>query len=166
MNKAFVGLGSNIGSRAKYLEDAIQLLDEHSEIQVTKKSSIYETEPVGYLDQEAFLNMVIEVETTLVNLDLLAVCQGIEKELGRKRTVINGPRTVDLDILLFNNENRTLEKLIIPHPRLKERAFVLVPLGEIAPNRKIPTDGQVVKDVLEKLSERDLRGVVKWEASD
>jgi len=164
MKQAFVGLGSNIEPRNQYLNDAIQLLQQHKNIQVVMRSSVYETEPVGFLDQASFLNMVVEVETTLSDLEFLDVCQSIELELGRERTFKNGPRTVDLDILLFNNENKELEKLKIPHPRLAERAFVLVPLYEIAPRLVMPTDGQTVKELLHALPDQELHDVVKWEA--
>src|SRR5699024_11871341 len=87
-------------------------------------SSIYETPLVGYKNQDAFLNMVIKIETSLKNLELLEVCQTIETDLNRVRTIENGPRTIDLDILLYNHEYRELEELILPHPRMKERAFV------------------------------------------
>lgn len=163
MNKAFIGLGSNIEPRKEYLDTAIGLLQENKRIKVIQTSSIYETEPVGYLDQASFLNMVIELETSLNALDLLAECQSIEVELGRVRTIKNGPRTVDLDILLFNNENKELEKLSIPHPRLSERAFVLVPLCEIAPKEVLPTNGRTVRDLLHDLPKKELHGVVKWE---
>lgn len=166
MNKAFIGLGSNIEPRKKYLDDAIRLLNQHEEIEVVQRSSIYETAPVGYDNQDAFLNMVLEIDTTLSNVSLLEVCQGIEQELGRERTIKNGPRTADLDILLYNNENRELEKLRIPHPRMHERAFVLVPLCEIAPEQVMPTDGKLVEDLYNRLSDKELRGVKKWDGTD
>lgn len=166
MNKAFIGLGSNIEPRKKYLDDAIRLLNQHEEIEVVQQSSIYETAPVGYDNQDAFLNMVLEIDTTLSNVSLLEVCQGIEEELGRERTIKNGPRTADLDILLYNNENRELEKLRIPHPRMHERAFVLVPLCEIAPEQVMPTDGKLVEDLYNRLSDKELRGVKKWDGTD
>lgn len=166
MNKAFIGLGSNIEPRKKYLDDAIRLLNQHEEIEVVQQSSIYETAPVGYDNQDAFLNMVLEIDTTLSNVSLLEVCQGIEQELGRERTIKNGPRTADLDILLYNNENRELEKLRIPHPRMHERAFVLVPLCEIAPEQVMPTDGKLVEDLYNRLSDKELRGVKKWDGTD
>src|SRR5699024_6156596 len=121
MNIAYISLGSNIEPREDYLMQAIALLKEHEQINVSKESSIYETEPVDYLEQARFLNMVVEIETNLTNLDLLAYCQEVEAKLGRDRAmqeVDKGPRTMDLDILLFNNENRELDVLRIPHPRM------------------------------------------------
>ncbi|MGM9986980.1 MAG: 2-amino-4-hydroxy-6-hydroxymethyldihydropteridine diphosphokinase [Bacillaceae bacterium] len=132
MNKALIGLGSNIGNRLTYLKRAVELLHEHADIHVKNVSSLYETEPVGYTDQEAFLNMVVQIYTNLNPNELLAVTQSIELELGRERKIRWGPRTIDLDILAFNHENINSEKLIIPHPRIGERAFVLVPLKELS----------------------------------
>ncbi|HZW68699.1 MAG TPA: 2-amino-4-hydroxy-6-hydroxymethyldihydropteridine diphosphokinase [Pseudogracilibacillus sp.] len=165
MNIAYIGLGSNIEPRHEHLKAALELLCDHEEIKLTKQSSIYETEPVDYLDQAQFLNMVVEVETTLTNLELLASCQKIEAKLGRDRAaqeVDKGPRTMDLDILLFNNENRDLDILRIPHPRMHERAFVLIPLQEIVPDKVMPTSGKEIDELIDRLSEKDLAGVTKW----
>ena len=101
-------------------------------INVKTVSSIYETAPVGYVDQPSFLNIVVYIETSYSALEILKICQSIENELGRVREIRWGPRIIDLDILLFNNENIEVENLIVPHPRMFERAFVLVPLLEIA----------------------------------
>jgi 2-amino-4-hydroxy-6-hydroxymethyldihydropteridine diphosphokinase len=130
-NKAFISLGTNIGDRFQYLSLAIKELEKHEQIEVVDESSIYETDPVGYVNQAAFLNMVVLVITGLSSHELLTECLRIELELGRKREIRWGPRTIDLDILLYNQENIETEDLIIPHPRMKERAFVLVPLLEI-----------------------------------
>lgn len=162
MNIAYIGLGSNIEPRKQYLDQAIQKLTENSKIKLQKQSSIYETEPVSYTNQDKFLNMVIEINTSFTSLELLIVCQEIETLLGRERMIKNGPRTLDLDILLFNSENKDLDRLQIPHPRLHERAFVLVPLCEIAPHLKMPTSGKVIKAFLNNLPHEDLTGVVKW----
>src|SRR5699024_351504 len=113
MNKAYIGLGSNIEPRKEYLDKAIEQLQNHDSIHICNISSIYETPPVGYKNQEAFLNMVIEINTSLKNLELLEVCQSIEANLDRVRTFENGPRTIDLDILLYNHEYRELEELIL-----------------------------------------------------
>lgn len=134
MNEAFISIGSNIGERDVYLKQAVQALDRRTDTTVDKVSSIYETAPVGYTDQADFLNIVVSVQTTLSAQALLGVCQEIEQELGRERTIRWGPRTVDLDILLYNQDNIDTENLIVPHPRMAERAFVLIPLLEIAPN--------------------------------
>ncbi|WP_144513499.1 2-amino-4-hydroxy-6-hydroxymethyldihydropteridine diphosphokinase [Bacillus sp. FJAT-22090] len=133
MNIAYVSLGSNIGNRLHYLQRAVQLLRESSRIEVEKVSSIYETDPVGYVDQSPFLNMVVELKTSLSPHELLKKCNEIEAELGRTREIHWGPRTVDLDILLYNEEIMKTESLLIPHPRMTERGFVLIPLVEINP---------------------------------
>src|SRR5690606_40011733 len=105
MNKAFIALGTNIEPRKEYLDQAIQLLSKVEDVQIIKKSSIYQTPPVGYTNQADFLNMVLEISTRLSSEQLLDQCQEIENELGRKRTIRFGPRTIDLDILVFNEEN-------------------------------------------------------------
>jgi 2-amino-4-hydroxy-6-hydroxymethyldihydropteridine diphosphokinase len=133
-NQAFISLGSNIGNRYDYLKNAIQRLINYPEIELVNCSSIYETDPVGYEDQDLFLNMVIHVETCWSAEQLLDICLRTEQELGRKRDIRWGPRTIDLDILLYNQENITTEKLIVPHPRMLERPFVMIPLSEICPD--------------------------------
>jgi 2-amino-4-hydroxy-6-hydroxymethyldihydropteridine diphosphokinase len=129
-NKVVISLGTNIEPRLFYLKSAVQkLLDRN--INILDFSSIYETEPVGYEEQESFLNMILVIKTSLTPYELLKTTQRIEVELGRKRIVRWGPRTIDLDILLYNNENENSDILKIPHPRINERAFVLIPLDEI-----------------------------------
>ncbi|MBA4538779.1 2-amino-4-hydroxy-6-hydroxymethyldihydropteridine diphosphokinase [Bacillus aquiflavi] len=135
---AYIGLGSNIENRMEYLEIAVKTLHQHSEINVVNTSSIYETDPIGYEEQALFLNMVVQVTTNLNPFDLLKVCLNIENKLGRKRDIRWGPRTIDLDILLYNHENIKTEELIIPHPRMDNRAFVIVPLLEIKQSSKLP----------------------------
>ncbi len=143
-NIAFIAIGSNIGDRSGYLKDAIKHVNKHEKIKVVNASSIYETDPVGYTDQEPFLNMVIQVTTALGPYELLDELLLIEENLGRKREIKWGPRTLDLDILLYNHENIESEKLIVPHPRMQERAFVMVPLLEIDSHIKSP--GMVALD--------------------
>ena len=143
MNKAFISIGSNIGERLLHLKNAVRALHSHKNIVVLSVSSIYETAPVGFTNQADFLNIVIEVSTTLDSYNLLTVCQEIEHELGRVRTIRWGPRKVDLDILLYNNDTIKAEHLIIPHPRMHERAFVLIPLLEIAPEVVHPVTGRL-----------------------
>ncbi|MEK3936374.1 2-amino-4-hydroxy-6-hydroxymethyldihydropteridine diphosphokinase [Sporosarcina sp. FSL W7-1349] len=133
MNVAYLSIGSNIGDRLGHLQESVKALHSQEGIEVTAVSSIYETAPVGYIGQADFLNMAVELQTDLDPHALLNVCQQIEYDQGRKRLIRWGPRTIDLDILLYNNENIESENLIIPHPRMQERAFVLVPLFEIAP---------------------------------
>lgn len=162
-NIAYIGLGSNIEPRDTYLNEAIQMLERNPKINLEKQSSIYETAPVGYTEQDSFLNMVIEINTSLKSIDLLKVCQEVEQEFGRKRTIKNGPRTIDLDILFYNREYRYSEILQLPHPRIHERAFVLVPLCEIASDLSMPTSGMPVSDLLMDLPEKEKSDVVKWE---
>lgn len=148
MNQVFLGLGSNLGNRENYLLQAIRLLEGIKEIRVKKVSSIYETAPIGYINQGAFLNMAIEIETSLQPLELLEQTSNIENTLERKREIHWGPRTIDVDILLFNEETINEEKLTIPHPRMEERAFVLIPLAEIAPDFPFPGKGQKIRELL------------------
>ncbi|KMY19048.1 2-amino-4-hydroxy-6-hydroxymethyldihydropteridine pyrophosphokinase [Bacillus pumilus] len=132
-NTAYIALGSNIGKKETYLKEAVKKLHEHPEVQVELISSIYETTPVGYENQDDFLNMAVKISTSLRPDELLTLTQKIEQELGRTREVRWGPRTADLDILLYNRENIETEQLVVPHPRMYERLFVLVPMSEICP---------------------------------
>lgn len=133
MITAYLGLGSNMGNRECYLRQAVAILDQQAEINVKQMSSIYETEPVGFAEQAAFLNAVVQVNTSLTALDLLDRCLTAERQLGRTRDIRWGPRTIDVDILLYGDQSIMLPQLIVPHPRLKERLFALIPLQEIAP---------------------------------
>lgn len=159
-NRAIIALGTNIGERYQNLSEAINLLRDHPELELIQTSSIYETDPVGYTEQDPFLNMVIEVNTTLSPVNLLDICLGVEQVLGRKRIIRWGPRIIDLDILLYNQENIETEKLFIPHPRLHERAFVLIPLREISPNEKLPGTNHSIQYYLDRISDRE--GVRIW----
>lgn len=131
MNQAYLSIGSNMGDRLSFLQQAVQLLVEEAAVTVETVSDVYETEPVGYTDQAAFLNIAVSLTTSLDAHALLEVCQKVEQELGRKRIIRWGPRTVDLDILLYNEENIESDVLQVPHPRMHERAFVLIPLVSI-----------------------------------
>ena len=136
--RAFLGLGSNLGDQAHYLEEAVSALASPL-IRVEAISRIYETEPWGLMDQPLYWNQVIEVNTSLEPLELLHVCQEIEHRLGRERKVHWGARTIDIDLLIYDNIVCESEELILPHPYLEERAFVLAPLREIAPNLVLPS---------------------------
>lgn len=162
MNITFISLGSNIGNRLDYLQQAVRLLQQTEQVNVVNMSSIYETDPVGYEDQAAFLNMVVEIETLLTPHEILKKCNEIEAELGRKRDIRWGPRTVDLDILLYNEENVKTEDLIIPHPRMMERGFVLIPLVELQANLVDPQSKQLIADVAHVQKE----GVHLWKTFD
>lgn len=159
-NNVYIALGSNIGDREKYLLDAIKKINRHPSIEVVNISSIYETDPIGYTDQDLFLNMVINVNTDLTASELLFSLQDIEKQLDRKREVKWGPRTLDLDILLFNYENIEAEQLIVPHPRMHERAFVLIPLFELNNDISIPTLDEPISTIIDQLQDKE--GVRIW----
>ena len=132
LSVAYVGLGSNMGDRQAYLHEAIHMLNQHNGTRVLRASSIYETDPVGYLEQPAYLNMVVAVETMLDPLTFLHNLLEMELRLGRVRTIRWGPRTIDLDLLLYNHVRMDTPELTLPHPRMLERAFVMIPLIEIA----------------------------------
>ncbi len=156
MTCAYVGLGSNVGDREKYIENAIEKLRDADGVDVTRVSSFYETDPVGVEDQADFLNAVVEVDTALTPQEFLSVTKMIETELERTRERHWGPRTIDLDILLYDDLTITEPHLNVPHPEVKNRAFVLVPLAEIAPRKQLPS-GERVADLLQELGET--RGV-------
>ncbi|HBT20661.1 MAG TPA: 2-amino-4-hydroxy-6-hydroxymethyldihydropteridine diphosphokinase [Peptococcaceae bacterium] len=164
VHEVFLGLGTNLGCREKNLRDALNKVRNHEKIFLERTSSIYETRPVGGPQgQPWFLNMVVQVKTYLKPHDLLRELKAIEKEMGRKPGVRFGPREIDLDILLFDSVTIKTDQLEIPHPRLKERAFVLVPLLEICPAARLP-DGTLLKGVLEKLNP-SLEDVVFYKGS-
>ncbi len=129
--KAYLGIGTNIGDRMKNLQDSIDALNLLPMTSVTAVSNIYETDPVGYDNQDDFLNIVVEVETDFNADNLLGACLGIESGLGRVRTIKNGPRIIDIDLLLFGDEVKNSKTLTLPHPRMTERNFVLKPLLDI-----------------------------------
>jgi 2-amino-4-hydroxy-6-hydroxymethyldihydropteridine diphosphokinase len=133
----YLSLGSNLGDRAAHIEQALARLAEEN-VRIIRRSSFYQTEPVGFQAQGWFLNIAAEAETELMPRQLLRVIRQIERELGRKRIVRSGPRTIDIDILLFGANIVNAAELEIPHPRMTERRFVLVPMAEIAPALRHP----------------------------
>lgn len=152
MSIAYLGLGSNVGDRVRCLRDALDLLQTIGD--VVRQSSIYETEPVGFTHQPLFLNMAVALETRLDPEILLSYTQTIEHMLGRERTLPNGPRTIDIDILLYGDAVVSSETLIIPHARLHERAFMLVPLAEIASWAIHPVLKKSIAELLDGISDR------------
>jgi len=129
--QAFIGAGANLGDRCAMLRAAVARLRAAPGVKVLACSTVYETDPVGPLDQPAFLNAVVGIETSLSPEELLATLLEVERSLGRVRTIRWGPRTIDLDLLVFEGERRATESLHLPHPRTLERAFVTVPLREL-----------------------------------
>lgn len=138
MVTAYLGLGSNLGEREEFLRQAIKRLARVPALRLAGISSVYETEPLGRVDQPAFLNLVIRVETELEPHALLAICHEVEDILGRVRAERWGPRVIDIDILLYGQESVAEQDLVIPHPEMGVRAFVLVPLAELEPGVKGP----------------------------
>lgn len=155
MPTVYLALGSNIGDREKNLREAVHLLAE-SAISITKISSIYETEPVDYLDQAWFLNAVLEAETDLPAAQLLATLRDIESRMGSKKAFAKGPRLIDLDILLYGNDTIATPDLQVPHPRMLQRNFVLVPLAEIAPALRHPSWPATAADLLSRSSDKSV----------
>jgi 2-amino-4-hydroxy-6-hydroxymethyldihydropteridine diphosphokinase len=147
---AYLGLGSNLGRREEKLAEAQAQLHCPPEISVLRSSSFYETEPVGIKDQPDFLNSALEIQTSLSPQALLKRILQTEKKMGRIRTERWGPRVIDIDLLLYDELEVNEPDLIVPHPLLKERAFALIPLAEIAPKARFP-GGDTVENKLEKL---------------
>ena len=147
--RAYVALGANLGDREATIRRAVERLDAEDGIEVVAVSTLRETEPVGVVDQPRFLNGVAALETALQPRALLERLLAVERELGRDRTREErwGPRTIDLDLLLYGSEVVDEPGLTVPHPRLAERAFVLEPLDELAPGLRLP-DGRAVRDLL------------------
>lgn len=160
MTDVYLSLGTNIGEREQNLKKAVALLRQKKGIRIQAVSSIYETAPIGLVEQPSFLNICLYVTTDASPYEMLEICQSIENELGRVREIRWGPRIIDLDILLYNQETIVADHLIIPHPRMYERAFVLVPLMEIA-NKPYGEKLQHAERVLKAL-DLDKEGVTLW----
>lgn len=155
MARAFIGIGSNVGDRVAHVAAAIGRIAELPRTELVKVSSLIETDPAGVTDQGKFLNGAAELRTELGPLELLDELQSIEDDLGRSRAVRWGPRTIDLDILLYDNEVIDDGRLRVPHPLMCERRFVLVPLAEIAPDAAHPVTGKTVSEMLSELRGRE-----------
>lgn len=162
MNTAYLSLGSNLGNRFEMLQDAVRMLQEKPGLKVTQVSSVYETDPIGYTEQATFLNIVVEIQSDLSAEKILLICLETEQILGRIREFRWGPRSIDLDILLYNDENIESEKLTVPHPRMHERGFVLVPLIELVPQGIHPVTGVSFREYAEGQKE----GVHVWKTID
>ena len=155
----YLGLGSNMGNRRDNLDRALDLLSQR--LQVEKVSSVYDTEPVGNVNQPRFLNLVCQGYTRLAPMELLTLAKGVELKLGRVAGKSNAPRSIDIDILFYGDLVMETPELVIPHPRLSERAFVLIPLAEIAPDLVHPVSSQTVKELMKAVTE--VQGVFKLE---
>jgi 2-amino-4-hydroxy-6-hydroxymethyldihydropteridine diphosphokinase len=159
LKTVYIGLGSNLGDRAENLRKARERI-EASGVRIRRGSSLYETEPREMLDQPWFLNQAIEAETTLFPRQLLARLLMIEREMGRVRAIPKGPRTIDLDILLFGNAVVHAAGLEIPHPRLSERRFVLEPLAELVPDLRPRRGRRTVREMLAEVMDQPVRRFV------
>jgi 2-amino-4-hydroxy-6-hydroxymethyldihydropteridine diphosphokinase len=156
--RAYLSLGSNQGDRAAQLDAALARLAASGHVRVIQRSSLYETAPIGMTAQPWFLNLVVEVETDLHPQDLLALTLSVERDLGRVRAQRWGPRTVDIDILLYDALEVTTPILAIPHPEMTHRRFVLEPLLEIAPDAALP-DGSRLATFLPRVRDQEVRKV-------
>ncbi len=148
MKTVYLGLGSNIGDRAVHLRAALERLSS-PDLRILRISPIYETEPVDYTDQRWFLNLAAEGETELFPMQLLARVNRIERALGRLRGIPKGPRTIDIDILLYGGAVVRGERLEVPHPRMAERRFVLAPLADLAPDLRHPVLHKTIRELLD-----------------
>lgn len=160
MNKAYLGLGTNMGNRENYLRKAVEIINNNQEIKILKVSKVYETKAWGLKEQDDFLNLCVEIETELNPQELLEVCHKVEEELNRVRTIRWGPRTIDVDILFFNDMLSLDENLTLPHPRIKERAFVLIPLMDL--NTNLLIDNKTISYYLNKLSKDEIEEVKEY----
>lgn len=152
---AYLGLGSNLGDREQNLRSAIKAIGQVKGIRINKTSSFYDTKPWGKIDQDNFLNAVISVVTDLPPLELLDKLQEIEIKMGRQRLEKWGPRNIDIDILLYGDEVLDGPELKVPHPYMRDRLFVLIPLQEIDSAIKFPDDGMDIKEVLIRVKDRE-----------
>jgi len=156
LKTAYLGLGSNMGDREAQLRTALEKL-EAPDLRLKRTSSLYETEPIGFKDQAWFLNLVGEFETELFPRQLLHRAQHVEREMGRRRIVPNGPRNIDIDVLLYGNAVVKAEELEIPHPRYRERRFTLAPLAELVPEMRDPVTRESMRDLLRALQGQAVR---------
>ncbi len=156
MKIVYLGLGSNVGDSEALLQSAIDRLNGR-DLKLLRVSSLYETEPIGLREQRWFLNLVAEFQTELFPKQLLQRIEKVERELGRKRTVRNGPRTIDIDILLYGNAVVKTEALEIPHPRYRERRFTLAPLAELNPELRDPVTRRSMAEMLAALTDQAIR---------
>ena len=153
MHVAYIGFGSNIGDRLAYIQSAIHALSKTEGITLQRISSVYKTDPIGYETQAQFLNGAAAIQTHLPPLSLLHILKDIETTIGRQHRIRWGPREIDLDILIYGDMCLQTEKLVIPHPEMHRRRFVLAPLAEIAPDLVHPIFQETVQTLLERLAD-------------
>jgi 2-amino-4-hydroxy-6-hydroxymethyldihydropteridine diphosphokinase len=158
VHTVYLSLGSNIGDRRRHLDDALKLLPEAG-VSILRVSRIYETEPQDFRNQPQFLNLVAEAETRLVPLQLLHAIERVERRLGRKRVIVKGPRSIDIDILLYGGSIVDIGDLQIPHPRMALRRFVLEPLAELAPDLRHPVTHLSVAEMLGAVRDQGVRAI-------
>ncbi|RLA79279.1 MAG: 2-amino-4-hydroxy-6-hydroxymethyldihydropteridine diphosphokinase [Deltaproteobacteria bacterium] len=166
---AFIGFGSNLGQKRSNCLRGLKALKAHPQIELISLSSLYRTDPVGFVEQDWFINGVVEIKTSLSPRELLGLLKDIERASGRKETIRWGPRVLDLDLLLYGRRVIGEDYLQVPHPRMHERAFVLVPLVEIAPEAYHPCLGRTARELLEALGEVvgvEPFGRIRWEEVD
>ncbi|VAX29908.1 2-amino-4-hydroxy-6-hydroxymethyldihydropteridinepyrophosphokinase [hydrothermal vent metagenome] len=168
MQIAFIGIGSNIGNRLQFCQKAVAALQQHPEIHLKKISSLYETAPVDFLEQDYFYNAVVSIKTSLSPEQLLGACQEIEVRSGKKIVISKGPRTLDLDLLFYGQVILNTPDLILPHPEITRRLFVLIPLAEIAPDCMHPVKSCSMRTLLsafqpDEFKTVDLRFETAWE---
>ena len=154
----YLGLGTNMGNREANLDRCLDLLSQR--MKLGRVSSVYDTEPQDNINQPRFLNMVCQAFTRLAPEGLLALAKGIESKMGRTGKT-GEPRPIDIDILLYGDRKVKTPELVIPHPKMKERAFVLIPLSEIAPDVVYPGSDTMIREIADSL--REVQGVLKWE---
>jgi 2-amino-4-hydroxy-6-hydroxymethyldihydropteridine diphosphokinase len=158
MKTVYLSLGSNVGGREGHLQAALDALHA-PDLAVRRVSPVYETEPVDVREQPWFLNLVVEAETSLFPMQLLARVAKVERKLGRRRSVPKGPRTIDIDILLYGSAVVRTPALEIPHPRMHERRFVLAPLADLAPELRHPVTRRTVREMLQATAGQAVRRV-------
>lgn len=164
MSEVFLSFGSNLGDREKNILDAIKLLNEISDIKVIRGSSLYETEPLGFKEQNYFFNIVLRIHTNLSPFELLREIENIEKILGKNIKRKWGPRIIDIDILYYDEDIIETEKLTVPHPLINERMFVLIPMMEIASDFICPKTKLKISNIIRNCNKKDTVVMIKkWE---